>query len=203
MNSLLLQTANTIQSIILKAMIPKEKNKIGGANENSINISNNIVTRIKVKLDGLNKLLQSTAPIEKDSTFSKVTKKFNRFFFSKQLKNELLNELTIVNGLFTIYNSQFDWSIRYYESVIMKYSKNGRDILEKIWNTIESTSEYSNYLFQNDNSVYTIIENATPEVVNNVNKEIDENRPTEYNTTQKGGFKTRRKIKKYKKNYTR
>jgi len=202
-NSSLFRTANNLQSIIAKAMIPKEKNKSGGSVENRINISNNIITRIQAKLDTLNKLLQTIAPIEKDSTFSKVTKKFNRFFFSKQLKNDVLNELTIVNGLFTIYNSQFDWSLRYYENIILKYSKNGKEVLEQIWSNIETTDEYKNYLFQNEESVYNIIENATPEVINNVNKEIDENRPTESNTSKKGGSKTRKKIKKYNKKYTR
>jgi hypothetical protein len=153
-------------------------------------------------LDTLNKLLQTIAPIEKDSTFSKVTKKFKRFFFSKQLKNDVLNELTIVNGLFTIYNSQFDWSLRYYENIILKYSKNGKEVLEQIWSNIETTDEYKNYLFQNEESVYNIIENATPEVINNVNKEIDENRPTESSTSKEGGSKTKKKIKHNKK-YTR
>jgi hypothetical protein len=201
-NSSLLRTANNLQSIIAKAMIPKEKNKSGGSVENRINISNNIITRIQAKLDTLNKLLQTIAPIEKDSTFSKVTKKFKRFFFSKQLKNDVLNELTIVNGLFTIYNSQFDWSLRYYENIILKYSKNGKEVLEQIWSNIETTDEYKNYLFQNEESVYNIIENATPEVINNVNKEIDENRPTESSTSKEGGSKTKKKIKHNKK-YTR
>ena len=202
-NSSLLRTANNIQSIISKAMIPKEKNKTGGSIENNVNISNSIITRIQSKLDILNKLLQTIAPIENDSTFSKVTKKFKRFFFSKQLKNDILNELTVVNGLFTIYNSQFDWSLRYYESIILKYSKNGKDILEKIWSSIESTDEYKNYLFQNEESVYSIIENATPQVINDVNKEIDENRPSESSAGKEGGSKTKKKIKKYNKKYTR
>ena len=53
----------------------------------------------------------------------------DRFFFSKNHKNNILDSLTIINGYFTIYNSQFDWSIRYYERLILKKYKNKKFVI--------------------------------------------------------------------------
>ena len=127
----------------------------------------------------MNKLLQEITPSESDkkSTFNFLRKKTERFFFSKHHKTQIINALTVINGLFTIYNSQFDWTIRYYENLIFKYysknpdnGKSPDEILEEIWNNIESSKEFQDYLFQNEDTIDGTLNN--PAVENKVEQEI-------------------------------
>ena len=150
----------------------------GGA-EKKAGIDNKIQDKILEKLDILNKLLQEISPSEDDkkSTFNFLGKKGGRFFFSKHHKTQIINALTIINGLFTIYNSQFDWSMRYYENLIFKYysknpvnGKGADEILEEIWNNIESSKEFQDYLFQNEETITVALNN--PSVKNKVDQEI-------------------------------
>lgn len=155
-----------------------ETAQTGGA-EKKAGIDNKIQDKILDKLDILNKLLQEITPSEDDkkSTFNFLRKKGERFFFSKHHKTNIINALTVINGLFTIYNSQFDWSIRYYENLIFKYhsknpvdEKRGEDILEEIWTSIESSKEFQDYLFQNEETIDVALNN--PAVENKVEEEI-------------------------------
>jgi hypothetical protein len=155
----------------------EEKQQTGGAGKKA-GIDNKIQDKILEKLDILNKLLQEITPSEDDkkSTFNFLRKKGERFFFSKHHKTQIINALTVINGLFTIYNSQFDWSIRYYENLIFKYysknqvdGKSGEEILEEIWNDIETSKEFQDYLFQNEDTINTALNN--PAVENKVEQE--------------------------------
>ena len=155
-----------------------EKQQTGGA-EKKAGIDNKIQDKILEKLDILNKLLQEITPSEDDkkSTFNFLRKKGERFFFSKHYKTQIINALTVINGFFTIYNSQFDWTIRYYENLIFKYySKNPLDgksadeILEEIWNSIETSKEFQDYLFQNEETIDVALNN--PAVKNKIEQEI-------------------------------
>ena len=155
-----------------------EKQQTGGA-EKKTGIDNKIQDKILEKLDILNKLLQEITPSETDkkSTFNFLRKKTERFFFSKHHKTQIINALTVINGLFTIYNSQFDWTIRYYENLIFKYysknpdnGKSADEILEEIWNSIESSKEFQDYLFQNEETIDGTLNN--PAVENKVEQEI-------------------------------
>jgi hypothetical protein len=154
-----------------------EKQQTGGAEKNA-GIDNKIQDKILEKLDILNKLLQEITPSENDkkSTFNFLRKKGERFFFSKDHKTQIINALTVINGFFIIYNSQFDWTIRYYENLIFKYySKNPLDgksadeILEGIWNSIETSKEFQDYLFQNEETINTALNN--PSVENKIEQE--------------------------------
>lgn len=155
-----------------------ETAQAGGA-EKKAGIDNKIQDKILEKLDILNKLLQEITPSESDkkSTFNFLRKKTERFFFSKHHKTQIINALTVINGLFTIYNSQFDWTIRYYENLIFKYysknpdnGKSADEILEEIWNNIESSKEFQDYLFQNEDTIDGTLNN--PAVENKVEQEI-------------------------------
>lgn len=150
----------------------------GGA-EKKAGIDNKIQDKILEKLDILNKLLQEITPSEDDkkSNFNFLRKKAERFFFSKHHKTNIINTLSVINGLFTIYNSQFDWTIRYYENLIFKYysknpldGKGGDEILEEIWNGIETSKEFQDYLFQNEDTIDIALKN--PNVENKVEEEI-------------------------------
>ena len=154
-----------------------EKQQTGGAGKKA-GVDNKIQDKILEKLDILNKLLQEITPSEDDkkSTFNFLRKKGERFFFSKHHKTQIINALTVINGFFIIYNSQFDWSIRYYENLIFKYySKNPLDgksadeILEGIWNSIETSKEFQDYLFQNEETINTALNN--PAVENKIEQE--------------------------------
>ena len=150
----------------------------GGA-EKKAGIDNKIQDKILEKLDILNKLLQEITPSEDDkkSNFNFLRKKAERFFFSKHHKTNIINTLSVINGLFTIYNSQFDWTIRYYENLIFKYysknpldGKGGDEILEEIWNGIETSKEFQDYLFQNEDTIDVALKN--PNVENKIEEEI-------------------------------
>ena len=154
-----------------------EKQQTGGAGKKA-GVDNKIQDKILEKLDILNKLLQEITPSEDDkkSTFNFLRKKGERFFFSKHHKTQIINALTVINGFFIIYNSQFDWTIRYYENLIFKYySKNPLDgksadeILEGIWNSIETSKEFQDYLFQNEETINTALNN--PSVENKIEQE--------------------------------
>ena len=155
-----------------------DKQQTSGA-EKKTGIDNKIQDKILEKLDILNKLLQEITHSEDDkkSTFNFLRKKGERFFFSKHHKTQIINALTVINGFFTIYNSQFDWTIRYYENLIFKYySKNPLDgksadeILEEIWNSIETSKEFQDYLFQNEQTIDVALNN--PAVENKIGQEI-------------------------------
>ena len=148
----------------------------GGDEENNVNRrpnTNNVIEdRIKEKLKELNILLNKISPQDNESRMSSISKKFKRFFFSEQLKNEIVTNLTVINGLFAIYNSQFDWSIRYYERKILD-NLDSEDVLKNIWNDIEKSDEYTNYLFQNSGEVDEIIKDVKQDP--NIIKEIKDN----------------------------
>lgn len=128
--------------------------------KNFVKTNNIIEDKIKQKLYDLNRLLQKISPQDNETRLAVFKQKFKRFFFSGELKNEIITNLSIINGLFTIYNSQFDWSIRYYESKILNYTDNGKDELKNIWKKIENSDEYNKYLFQNDENMNNIINDA-------------------------------------------
>jgi hypothetical protein len=125
---------------------------VGGDGENKIGLNSAIEESIKIKLADLNALLQKIAPQEPNKNkmldFDRINRGFKRFFFSAELKNEIITKLTVINGLFTIYNSQFDWSIRFYESKILNNLPDGKEVLKSVWENIESSEEYKDYLFQ-------------------------------------------------------
>jgi len=176
------EQSGTTQQLVDVVVANEVSNEITPTNQNNTRfakINNDIEERIKNKLDELNRLLQKISPDDNDTRFGSIQKKFKRFFFSGELKNEIITNLSIINGLFTIYNSQFDWSIRYYESKILSYSDNGKEQIQNIWKNIEGSTEYEKYLFPKDENVDELIKNAgtKPDVIENVEKEIAINNP--------------------------
>lgn len=192
---IIIENCYFLEALIKKTMMefkePLEKALIEeGTNINKVDTTVNggglaprtndsIETSIKIKLDGLNKLLQKISPEEKETKFQSMTKKFRRFFFSAELRNEIIVSLTVINGLFAIYNSQFEWSIKYYESKIINNLENGNEEIKNIWKNIENSEEYIKYLFQNESNIDEIIKNAQerPDISQAIDKEITSNAP--------------------------
>jgi len=62
----------------------------------------------------------------------------------------IIKELTLLNSLLLLYNSQFDWIMKSYEQLIQSHLKHDENpqsnTLEKIWEIIRSTKEYKAYL---------------------------------------------------------
>jgi len=81
--------------------------------------------------------------INDDRYFSKFRSKIDRMFNSKFYKEIILRELSILNSLFILYNSKFDWIIQFYERKIYIKDPN---IVTNIWNEIEKTDEFKFYL---------------------------------------------------------
>ena len=101
----------------------------GGSDNIQLTNANKIEQKILEKLDILKILLQKIDGKTKNTnkfSLDSLKERADRFFFSKNHKNNILDSLTIINGYFTIYNSQFDWSIRYYERLILKKYKKFR-----------------------------------------------------------------------------
>ena len=117
-------------------------------------IKSKLTLQIKAKLGILNKLITDISPdkILKENQkssgiFGRLTKRAKRFFFSEGHAKNILRELTIINSLFIFYNSQFDWVVGYYERKL-KNAKDttGKPLLEIIWNQIENSEEFKEYL---------------------------------------------------------
>ena len=166
--------------IVESSVVSNDNPSTNQNNTKFAKINNDIEERIKEKLDELNRLLQKISPDDNDTRLGSIKKKFKRFFFSGELKNEIITNLSIINGLFTIYNSQFDWSIRYYESKILNYSDKGEEQIQNIWKNIEGSSEYDKYLFPKDENVDELIKVAEsdPIVNQNVTNEMLTNQQT-------------------------
>jgi len=81
--------------------------------------------------------------INDDRYFAKFRSKMDRMFNSKFYKEIILRELSILNSLFILYNSKFDWIIQFYEKKINIKDPN---IVTNIWDEIEKTNEFKNYL---------------------------------------------------------
>lgn len=155
---------------------------IGGSDKIQPNSANKIQQQIIEKLDILKILLQKIDGKTKNTnkfSLDSLKERADRFFFSKNHKNNILDSLTVINAYFTIYNSQFDWSIRYYERLILKKYKNnkidgksGDEILEEIWTKIEGSQEFKDYIFQNEETINKTLQN--PEVKQEVNKDIQD-----------------------------
>lgn len=65
-------------------------------------------------------------------------------FKASSVIQTLLKELTLLNPLLFLYNSQFDWIIKSYEHLIA--ANLDQKTLERIWEIIRETKEYKSYL---------------------------------------------------------
>ena len=65
-------------------------------------------------------------------------------FKASSVIQTLLKELTLLNPLLFLYNSQFDWIIKSYEHLIATHLD--QKTLERIWEIIRETKEYKAYL---------------------------------------------------------
>jgi hypothetical protein len=139
-------------------------------------------------------------------------KRSYKFFIPNDYKRRILNALNIINNLLIVYNSQFDWVIRanerFLKDITIPISKiattknaneqnntsvpvsnipnkcvNGNiEILELIWNAIESSAEFKSYLIHED----------------------DTNAGTfQLTANKRGGKKTKRRNRKSNKQYTK
>ena len=178
------QLMNELTDIQMNVLPENETSTMtrGGSNNIQPTNANKIEQKILEKLDILKILLQKIDGKTKNTnkfSLDSLKERADRFFFSKNHKNNILDSLTIINGYFTIYNSQFDWSIRYYERLILKKYKNkkidgksGDEILEEIWTKIEGSQEFKDYIFQNEETINKTLQN--PEVKEEVKKDIQD-----------------------------
>lgn len=116
-----------------------------------MSIKSNLTVQLKVKLELLHKLIADVAPddlLKKDTgSLNRAIKRSYRFFIGEDSIKSIIQELTIINSLFIFYNSQFDWIIKYYERKLRnKQTKSGDNLLDKIWENIETSDEYKEYL---------------------------------------------------------
>lgn len=118
-----------------------------------MNIKTNVTVQLKIKLERLNKLIADIAPDDllgkNTGSLSRTSKRIQRFFFSEKNITEIIRELTIVNSLFIVYNSQFDWIVRFFERKLQHEktgSSGGVVLLDAIWEEIEKSAEYKEYL---------------------------------------------------------
>lgn len=174
LEALIKKTMTEFKAPLEEALIKEAQQnpQSGGDFKPSIRTNDSIEESIKLKLLTLQTLLNKISPEEKETRFQSVSKKFKRFFFSNELRTEIIVSLAVINGLFTIYNSQFEWSIKYYESKIAKYLDDGQQKIKTIWEKIENSDEYKNYLFQKDETINDTIEKAEkdPLIVENFKK---------------------------------
>lgn len=181
------QLINELTDVQMNALAENETSQnetitTGGSDKIQPNSANKIQQQIIEKLDILKILLQKIDGKTKNTnkfSLDSLKERADRFFFSKNHKNNILDSLTVINAYFTIYNSQFDWSIRYYERLILKKYKNnkidgksGDEILEEIWTKIEGSQEFKDYIFQNEETINKTLQN--PEVKQEVNKDIQD-----------------------------
>lgn len=104
-----------------------------------------------------------------------MIKRSSKFFLANDYQRRIFSALNVINNLLIVYNSQFDWVVRVNERLIenikipvssientISYTEpsnsenenNNEDtefILEAIWNEIELSIEFRNYLLHEDN----------------------------------------------------
>lgn len=76
-------------------------------------------------------------------TLGKIKRGFDRTVNSKTIQDDILKDLTIINGFFTILKSQYDMTLELYEREL------GED-WNRVWSIIQSTDEYVNYMVPKD-----------------------------------------------------
>ena len=123
-----------------------------------VNLDKKIEERIILKLNRFNALLATITPYneQKDTdgktsharsilrSLNKGMTRISTFINAKKYTEDIVRQLTIINSLFIVYNSQFDWMIAYYERM---FNDNAEHlILQQIWTFIESRTEYNDYL---------------------------------------------------------
>ena len=163
--------------------------------ESAINIKNELTIQLKAKIILLHKMIADIAPDrqlkEKSSMLSRGAKRLNRFFFGANIKAQILNELTIINSLFIAYNSQFEWIIKSYERKLKNKRSGNQTILDIIWEKIEQSKEYKEYLNPPAPDVSQInaandlnAANVMRLVEDNTNKQIDSDPISDLITTR-------------------
>jgi len=125
-----------------------------------VNLDKKIEERITLKLNRFNTLLATITPYNEQqkldaanktsrarrvlNALNKSMSRMSTFINAKKYTEEITRQLTIINSLFIVYNSQFDWMIAYYERM---FNDNAEHlVLQQIWTFIESRAEYNDYL---------------------------------------------------------
>jgi len=106
---------------------------------------------------------------------SKTNNKLDRFFYSEKYKANIIKELSMINSLFIFYNSQFEWIIKLYERFFNNYIENGNKILQSIWEIVENTDEYKQYLHMPDNIMIELdkdVKSLNPQQLEMINSNI-------------------------------
>lgn len=118
----------------------------------------------------------STSKWESIKNFaSKTNNKLDRFFYSEKYKANIIKELSMINSLFIFYNSQFEWIIKLYERFFNNYIENGNKILQSIWEMVENTDEYKQYLHMPDNIMIELdkdVKSLNPQQLEIINSNI-------------------------------
>jgi hypothetical protein len=166
LEALIVKTLTTFENKIKDI---NEKNNQNNQNNNknisTISIKSKLTLQIQAKLGILNKLIVDISPdtvLEKNNMLveknknnllskkggGSIFKRATRFFFSTYHMTNILRELTIINSLFIFYNSQFDWILGNYERKLKNVidNDNKTSILDTIWEEIESSQEFKEYL---------------------------------------------------------
>ena len=156
---------------------------------------------------------------------SEINDKYERFFYSQYHKENIIRELGLLNSLFLIYNSQFDWSIQFYEKMANSIDSSGK-LLEDIWILIENEEDYTNYLhpkieaiskevtndveeLKSDSKGQQIIDENIEQIKEDINEVTNESEnATNVNFTENtdenqiGGYKSKKNKRRYKRNKT-
>jgi hypothetical protein len=154
-----------------------EKEIYSSDSKKNIKISENFKEKIKIKLIIFYELLKKLElPKTENNTDTKkfsdiikskissfgtrITPNLRRYFFSEHYMNRIFKEMTVINSLFILMNSQCDWLLRSISS--------NKNLMSKILNSQEFKD------FMNDSSTLDRL-NVNPETQNEVEKVIENN----------------------------
>jgi len=219
--TLILKKCYLLNNLINKTMITFIQEFKKQPQNTTFSIDKDLETRIENKIESITKLLIKIAPQEtideykkvldnqvnengktynytskESSMYSRYKQKFNNFIKSASYKELIIRELVILNSLFIIYNSNFDWSIQLYER------KLATEQVKEIWKTIEQTPDFKEYLNPPDNLIELVVTDLKPQSQEAKNKElifvneIDISIPT-------GGSKSKKRKPRHKHKKTR
>jgi len=88
------------------------------------------------------------------STFGKLDRGINRAFYSSDIRDDIITNLTLINGYFMIMKSQYDMTLELYQ-------REFEDDWAKIWKIIENSEEFNDYM------IPKTIKDSTKEILKN------------------------------------
>ena len=180
---------------LLKIMQNEKASKIIISQDNTkdLAIDSIIIENITNTLYKIKYLVEKVMPRDDKSRYNKFTRSYNRMFSPEFYKNQLLKELTLLNGYFIIYETKFTRIVDVYKFYIKNpdgqpttnndqnsqtITNDGQTTIDEIYKELYADENYTNYI---KGGGFKVIEKTletqikeNPSIISDINQKASE-----------------------------